>query len=205
MLEYKSDNPEDLVKEEIFPIIKRRQIGDGRFVLKMMNCNLQHTDFAERFHPKFLNVSDIDKRCLDFNPQEINHYPPQYIYGFSQDVGSILNTLCVFEYTTIPPKLTKTLQISSDAQYLGVLNQNPSQEIVINICQDHQRPPTKIRILVGKVDPMQKKMKFVKMYISDLAKNSLVFNGGDHLLVIDSETPNAITMSKIGLIPRCLS
>ena len=203
MLQTGSDNPEEQGKEEIYPVIKRRQVGKGRHVLKLMNCDRRPNAIRDRFAPKQIQLSEMDKRHLEMMPEELKVYPPEYIYGFGEDLGAAVSGLCVFEYTTIPAKITTKLEVSNEALYLGVFNQNHNQEIIVNICQDAQRQPTPVRILLGKVEQVQrgvsyvKVVRFVKAYYSALAKNSLVFNGGDHVLVIDSEQPQALNLSKL--------
>lgn len=162
-----------------------------------MNCHTVRTSISETFHPRHLNLTEIERRDIEYIERERIADAPEYIYAYSSEVGKTIKTLCVFEYTTIPPKITKNYNLSHDTIYLGIFNQNPSQEIVINLVQDINRPPTNLRILLGKVVAGQKKMKFVKFYFSDLAKNSLVFTGGDHLLIIDGESPQSLNLSML--------
>lgn len=153
------------------------------------------TAISEKFHPRNLVLSEIEARDIEFHHKEKNDDIPEYIYAYNTDIGSTIQTLCVFEYTTIPPKITKNFNLTNESIYLGIFNQNPSQEIVINLAQDHSRAPTNVRILVGRINTVQKKVKFVKIYLSALHKNSLVFSGGDHLLILDCEGGQTLNMS----------
>lgn len=196
MVSLPSNNPEEPPQEDFYPVIKRKPVSGGRYLLKLMNSHTVRTKISEHFHPRNLHLSEIERRDIEFVEKERSIEAPEYIYAYNTDIGSVIKTLCVFEYTTIPPKITKNYHLSSETIYLGIFNQNPSQEIVVNLVQDNSRPPTHLRILLGKVVPGQKKMKFVKLYFSDLGKSSLVFPGGDHLMIIDSETPQNLNLSK---------
>lgn len=194
-----SDEP---IQEEFYPVIKRRPVSGGRYLLKLMNYNTNKTPISDKFHPRNLNISEIETRDIDLQPREKLADVPEYIYAFNTEVTSTVKTLCAFEYTTIPPKISRSYSVSSDSIYLGIFNQNPSQEIVINLVQDPTKAPTIVRILLARVDTAQKKVRLVKLYCSDLAKNSLVFTGGDHLLIIDSEMPQTLNLSRRKLIRR---
>ena len=168
---------------EAFPILKRVPNHSNGYLFKILTNTVETQAIGKNYAPNSPLFNDMLKRDIDYNPG------PTYMYGDEQELSKTFTTLYCFDYQNYSPKAIEEINMHSfENKYLTIKNAIQNQEVVINFVQEIGKKPCPIRCLVGQLNPLQKKLEFVQILVSDEPKESLVLRGQDHLLIMDSES-----------------